>query len=214
MSRARPSASATRAPPSGRWSGAGAEIVAEANGAVPLSVAIAAAFGCPFEGEAGTELVARLAGEAYDGGAVEISLAESIGVGVPAQVRAPWRLRCRGDRSRGTWRGRRDARLGRVKPEGLSLRWRIIGRNKKSITLNLRSAQGQEIVRKLVAQADVLVENFRPGTLERWGLSPEELWKVNRGLVVTRVTGYGQTGSYAPRPASASLARQWADSGT
>lgn len=88
---------------------------------------------------------------------------------------------------------------GRVKPQGLSLHWPIIGRNKKSITLNLRSAQGQEIVRKLVAQADVLVENFRPGTLERWGLSPEELWKVNRGLVVTRVTGYGQTGPYAPR---------------
>ena len=77
--------------------------------------------------------------------------------------------------------GEGDARRGwgRVKPQGLSLHWPIIGRNKKSITLNLRSAQGQEIVRKLVAQADVLVENFRPGTLERWGLSPEELWKVN-----------------------------------
>lgn len=88
---------------------------------------------------------------------------------------------------------------GRIKRQGLSLHWPIIGRNKKSITLNLRSAQGQEIARKLLAQADVLVENFRPGTLERWGLSPEELWKVNRGLVVTRVTGYGQTGPYAPR---------------
>lgn len=97
--------------------------------------------------------------------------------------------------------GEGDARRGwgRVKPQGLSLHWPIIGRNKKSITLNLRSAQGQEIVRKLVAQADVLVENFRPGTLERWGLSPEEPWKVNRGLVVTRVTGYGQTGPYASR---------------
>ncbi|WUT56552.1 hypothetical protein OIE50_39590 [Streptomyces canus] len=99
----------------GRWR----QIVAEANGAVPLSVAIAAAFGCPFEGEADPELVARLAGEAYDGGAVEISLAESIGVGVPAQVRAPWRLRCRGDQSRGTWRGRRDARLGSGQASGL-----------------------------------------------------------------------------------------------
>lgn len=88
---------------------------------------------------------------------------------------------------------------GRIKRQGLSLHWPIVGRNKKSITLNLRSAQGQEIARKLLAQADVLVENFRPGTLERWGLSPEELWKVNRGLVVTRVTGYGQTGPYAPR---------------
>ena len=67
---------------------------------------------------------------------------------------------------------------------------------------------------ELLAQADVLVENFRPGTLERWGLSPEELWKVNRGLVVTRVTGYGQTGPTHRAPASASLARQWADSGT
>ena len=87
MSRATPSASATRAPPSGRWSGAGAKIVAEADGTVPLSVTIAAAFGCPFEGEVDPELVARLAGEAYDGGAVEIALADSIGVGVPAQVR-------------------------------------------------------------------------------------------------------------------------------
>jgi hydroxymethylglutaryl-CoA lyase len=67
----------------GRWR----QIVAEANGAVPLSVTIAAAFGCPFEGEVDPELVARLAGEAYDGGAVEIALADTIGVGVPAQVR-------------------------------------------------------------------------------------------------------------------------------
>ncbi|MEV7737930.1 MULTISPECIES: hypothetical protein [Streptomyces] len=74
----------------GRWR----QIVAEANGAVPLSVAIAAAFGCPCEGEVDPELVARLAGEAYDGGAVEISLADSIGVGVPAQVRDLPASRC------------------------------------------------------------------------------------------------------------------------
>jgi formyl-CoA transferase len=88
---------------------------------------------------------------------------------------------------------------GRIKPQGLSLHWPIIGRNKKSITLNLRSAKGQDLARKLVAQADVLVENFRSGTLERWGLGPEELWNINPGLVITRVTGYGQTGPYAAR---------------
>lgn len=88
---------------------------------------------------------------------------------------------------------------GREKPQGPSLWWPIVGRNKKSITINLRAPEGQDLVRKLVAEADVLLENFRPGTLERWGLSPEELWKINPGLIVTRVTGYGQTGPYASR---------------
>lgn len=88
---------------------------------------------------------------------------------------------------------------GREKPQGQSLWWPIVGRNKKSITINLRAPEGQDLVRKLVAEADVLLENFRPGTLERWGLSPEELWKINPGLIVTRVTGYGQTGPYASR---------------
>jgi formyl-CoA transferase len=88
---------------------------------------------------------------------------------------------------------------GREKAHGMSLWWPVIARNKKSITADLRTTEGQDLIRSLVAKADVLLENFRPGTLERWGLSPEELWKINPKLVVTRVTGYGQTGPYAAR---------------
>jgi formyl-CoA transferase len=88
---------------------------------------------------------------------------------------------------------------GREKPHGKSLWWPVVARNKLSATCDLRSAEGQALLRRLLARADVLVENFRPGTLERWGLSPELLWEVNPGLVITRVTGYGQTGPYAPR---------------
>jgi formyl-CoA transferase len=88
---------------------------------------------------------------------------------------------------------------GREKSHGMSLWWPVIARNKKSITADLRTDQGQDLIRRLVAKADVLVENFRPGTLERWGMSPEELWKINPKIVVTRVTGYGQTGPYAAR---------------
>jgi formyl-CoA transferase len=88
---------------------------------------------------------------------------------------------------------------GREKPYGKSLWWPVVARNKKSVTADLRSPEGQELVRKLVAKADVLLENFRPGTLERWNLSPEQLWEINPRLIVTRVTGYGQTGPYASR---------------
>jgi formyl-CoA transferase len=88
---------------------------------------------------------------------------------------------------------------GREKPHGRSLWWPILARNKKSVTLNLRDPRGQELARQLATRADVLVENFRPGTLERWGMSPGELWAANPGLVITRVTGYGQTGPYAGR---------------
>jgi formyl-CoA transferase len=94
---------------------------------------------------------------------------------------------------------------GREKSHGLSLWWPVVARNKKSITANLRAPEGQQIVRELVAKADVLLENFRPGTLERWGLSPEELWKINPKLVVTRVTGFGQTGPYAERAGFGSI---------
>jgi formyl-CoA transferase len=94
---------------------------------------------------------------------------------------------------------------GREKSHGLSLWWPVVARNKKSITANLRTPEGQRIVRELVAKADVLLENFRPGTLERWGLSPEELWKINPKLVVTRVTGFGQTGPYAERAGFGSI---------
>jgi formyl-CoA transferase len=90
-------------------------------------------------------------------------------------------------------------------PRAQPLWWPIVARNKRCITANLRGPRGQQLVRDLVAGADVLLENFRPGTLERWGMSPDELWKINPKLVVIRVSGYGQTGPYATRPGYASV---------
>jgi crotonobetainyl-CoA:carnitine CoA-transferase CaiB-like acyl-CoA transferase len=77
--------------------------------------------------------------------------------------------------------------------------WEVVARNKKSVSANLRVAEGQEIVRKLVAHADILIENFKPGTLEKWGLSPISLMEINPRLIVVRVSGYGQTGPYSAR---------------
>lgn len=94
---------------------------------------------------------------------------------------------------------------GREKPHGRSLWWPILARNKKSVTLDLRTPRGQDLARSLIATADVLVENFRPGTLERWGLGPEQLWAGNPGLIITRVTGYGQSGPYAARAGFGSI---------
>ncbi|MEV4415797.1 CoA transferase [Catellatospora sp. NPDC049609] len=94
---------------------------------------------------------------------------------------------------------------GREKPHGQSLWWPVVARNKKSVTCNLRSAAGQDLVRRLVADADVLLENFRPGTLERWGLGWDELSAINPRLILVRVTGYGQTGPYAPRAGFGSI---------
>lgn len=88
---------------------------------------------------------------------------------------------------------------GRTKPKGLSPWWPVIGRNKKSVTLDLRTPEGQKITRALIAKADVVVENFRPGSLEKWGLGYEALAKDNPGLVMARVSGFGQTGPYAKR---------------
>ena len=85
---------------------------------------------------------------------------------------------------------------GRHRKEGKTLWWPIIARNKKSVTLNLREAEGQELARRLITEADVVVENFRPGTLERWGLGYDDLSEANPGLVMVRVSGYGQTGPY------------------
>ncbi|HEV8045901.1 MAG TPA: CoA transferase [Rubrobacter sp.] len=85
---------------------------------------------------------------------------------------------------------------GRHRKDGRTLWWPIIARNKKSVTLNLREEEGQDLARRLVAEADVLVENFRPGTLERWGLGYESLKETNPGLVMVRVSGFGQTGPY------------------
>ncbi len=94
---------------------------------------------------------------------------------------------------------------GRHRKNGRTLWWPIIARNKKSVTLNLREEEGQELVRKLVADADVLVENFRPGTLERWGLGYDRLSEENPGLVMVRVSGYGQTGPYRERAGFGSI---------
>ena len=88
---------------------------------------------------------------------------------------------------------------GRHRKEGRTLWWPIIARNKKSVTLNLREEEGQDLARRLVAQADVLVENFRPGTMERWGLGYDSLSELNPALVMVRVSGFGQTGPYRER---------------
>ncbi|VVD90795.1 Succinyl-CoA--L-malate CoA-transferase alpha subunit [Pandoraea terrigena] len=89
---------------------------------------------------------------------------------------------------------------------GTSLWWAVQARNKKSVTINLKSAEGQEIVRKLAAQADIVVENFRPGLLERFGLGYEQLSADNPGLVMVRLSGYGQTGPYRDRPGFGAIA--------
>lgn len=77
--------------------------------------------------------------------------------------------------------------------------WEVIARNKKAVSANLRVPEGQEIVRKLVAHADILIENFKPGTMEKWGLGPDALHAINPRLIIVRVSGYGQTGPYASR---------------
>lgn len=94
---------------------------------------------------------------------------------------------------------------GKARYEGRSLWWPVQSRNKKCITLNLRHEEGQRLLLRLVEHADVLVENFRPGTLERWNLGYERLSEVNPGLVLARVSGYGQTGPYAKRAGFASV---------
>lgn len=83
---------------------------------------------------------------------------------------------------------------GREKPHGKSLWWPVVARGKRSVTCDLRTPDGQQLVRDLVATADFVIENFRPGTLERWNLSPEQLWEINPGLIILRVSGFGQTG--------------------
>jgi formyl-CoA transferase len=90
--------------------------------------------------------------------------------------------------------------------DGVGLWWKMLSRNKKAITLYLGDPRGQEIMRKMVADADVLIENFRPGTLERWGLDYETLSEINPRLVLARVTAFGQSGPYASRPGFGTLA--------
>jgi formyl-CoA transferase len=95
---------------------------------------------------------------------------------------------------------------GQARYEGRTLMWPVQARNKKCVTLDLRASRGQELLLELVRVTDVLTENFRPGTLERWGLGYERLAEVNPGLVLARISGYGQTGPYAGRAGFASVA--------
>ena len=83
--------------------------------------------------------------------------------------------------------------------------WQVCARNKRVVTANLRVPEGQDLVRKLIAQADMVLENFRPGTMERWGLGYDDLVKDNPGLIMIRVSGYGQTGPYSKRAGYASV---------
>ncbi|MEI7625300.1 MAG: CoA transferase [Actinomycetota bacterium] len=93
---------------------------------------------------------------------------------------------------------------GRLRHNDHSLWWAVLARNKRSATLNLRTERGQALARKLCAAADVIVENFRPGTMEGWGLGPEDVFAGNPNCIYARVTGYGQTGRYRDRPGFAS----------
>jgi succinyl-CoA:(S)-malate CoA-transferase subunit B len=91
-------------------------------------------------------------------------------------------------------------RLGRPAAEGVSYWWLVKSRNKKSITCNLRTPEGQDLIKKLAGQADILAENFRPGTMERWHLGYEDLKAVNPGLIMVRISAFGQTGPYRTQP--------------
>lgn len=90
--------------------------------------------------------------------------------------------------------------------DGVGLWWKLLGRNKQTVTLDLATPGGRDVLLRLAATADVVVENFRPGTLEKWGLGPEELAAAQPGLVLARVTGFGQFGPYARRPGFGTLA--------
>jgi formyl-CoA transferase len=94
---------------------------------------------------------------------------------------------------------------GREKPHGKSLWWPVLARNKKSVTVNLRVPEGQQVVRELAGRCDILVENFRPGRLEQWGLGYDVLSELNPRLIMIRVTGFGQTGPYAQRAGFGSI---------
>ena len=91
-------------------------------------------------------------------------------------------------------------RKWRLLKDGTSIWWQVQSRNKKSLSLDLKQSEAQEIVRTLIQEADVLIENFRPGTLEGWGLDPEKLLELNPKLIVLRISGYGQTGPYKDKP--------------
>ena len=91
-------------------------------------------------------------------------------------------------------------RKWRLLKDGTSVWWQVQSRNKRSLSLDLKQAEAQDIVRTLICEADILIENFRPGTLEGWGLDPEKLLELNPKLIVLRISGYGQTGPYRDKP--------------
>jgi len=93
----------------------------------------------------------------------------------------------------------------RLMKDGTSVWWQVQSRNKRSIALDLRTPQGQEVARELIAQADVLIENFRPGTLEAWGMGYEQLCEINPRLIMLRISGYGQSGPYRDLPGFGSI---------
>ncbi len=103
-----------------------------------------------------------------------------------------------GDALAGT--GGDPLRKWRLLKDGTSVWWQVQSRNKRSLALDLRKAEAQDIVRQLSSDADVLIENFRPGAMEGWGLAPDDLLKLNPRLIVLRISGYGQTGPYRDRP--------------
>ena len=96
-------------------------------------------------------------------------------------------------------------RRWRALKNGRAVWWASLARNKKCVTLDLRKPEGRQMLRQLLDQADILVENFRPGTMEKWGLGPNDIKPTNPGLIYARISGYGQTGPYAPRPGFASV---------
>ena len=103
-------------------------------------------------------------------------------------------------------RGGDNMRGHGAQKDGVPLWWKEVARNKRTVAINLSEPDGADVFRRLAATADVVVENFRPGTLERWGLGPERLQQDNPGLVVARITGWGQSGPYASRPGFGTLA--------
>jgi formyl-CoA transferase len=91
-------------------------------------------------------------------------------------------------------------RKWRLLKDGTSVWWQVQSRNKRSVALDLRQPEAQDIVRSLAAECDVVIENFRPGAMEAWGLGPDDLHQLNPGLIMLRISGYGQTGPYRDRP--------------
>ena len=129
----------------------------------------------------------------------EVIKVEQPGVGDPLRRWGPFYPSQRGS-------GQDEAPASEVSREDVSVWWKVHSRNKKSITLDLRRPEGQEILKKLAEEVDILIEGFRPGTLERWGLGPDDLANVNPKLIVVRFSGYGQTGPYRDRPGFGTVA--------